>query len=1035
MKTTKLSVLAVALLAGIAVDAQQQFNGTEATALCKESKSVQINRQSRVPSFIWFRDDSKIAPTDIQDVLRPALHMQFADGMRTKRTEQDRLGFTHERVSQTYNNIRVEDGEYIIHSKNGYVQMANGMWFDGITLNTNAAITKDQAVAKAVAYVGASLYRWQMPEMEAAYKEITGNPNATYYPGGELVIVCRNGDIMKKDYVLAWKLDVYAADPVSRQWIFVDAQTGAIVHTKNRIHNIDTPGTGTTMYAGTQSFTCDSNAGSYRLREAARGNGIRTLNCNNSTNTGSAVDFTNATTNWTSTANDDDAARDAHWGAEGTYDYYLNEQGRNGLDGAGMMMISYVHYDSGLDNAYWDGSSMQYGDGSQQAGGFNPLVALDVCGHEFTHGVTENSSGLDYSYESGALNESFSDIFGTTLEWYRTPANADFLIGEDVTVNANSALRSMQNPNTFGDPDCYGGTNWYTGSGDNGGVHTNSGVQNRWFYVVCQGASGTNDLGDAYSVTGFGWQGAADVAFRNNTVYLVSTSEYMDSRVGSIQAAQDLYGACSPEQIAVTDAWYSVGVGPVFSATVAATFSGNILTSCSVPTTITFTNTSSNATSALWDFGDSTTDTAYNPTHTYTTPGTYSVTLDVSSACGNDNTVMTNYITINPPASPAANGTQICTAGSVTLNATGSGQLSWYTQQIGGTAVGTGTSYTTPTISSTTTYYVENMTTQAPTTAGPANNSFGTGGQHNNTSTQYEEFTVYQVCTLATAVVNAGSAGNKTFTLWDNAGNQLNQYTVNVPATGLQTITLNIPLTPGQYRIGGTQMNLYRNNSGASYPYNSATPGVLSITGSSAGGAYYYYLYNWTLNLDGCHSPRTPVTVVVGPSNVAFSTAGYDTACITTTSPFALTGGVPAGGAYSGPGVSGGIFDPSVAGLGLHTLSYTFTDTAGCTGIATSQVLVEVCTGITSAATAATMNMYPNPTEGDFTIEFANSSDVREANLAIVNSLGQTVQVQQLNCTPGTNRWIIDAGNLATGIYFINFTAGEQSFSRKLEVQ
>jgi Zn-dependent metalloprotease len=1032
MKTTQLSILAITLLAGMTLSAQQQFNGTEATAICKGSKSVQINRQSRVPSFIWFREDCKIVPKDIQEVLRPALHIQFADGMRTKLVDNDRLGYTHTRVNQTYSDIRVENGEYIIHEKDGFVYAANGMWFDGITLNTNPSLMKDDAVAKAVVYVGAAEYRWQDPAFENSLKVITGNPNATYYPEGELVIVCRDGDIIKKDYVLAWKLDIYASNPVSRQWIFVDAQTGAIVHTKNRIHNIDTPATGTTMYSGTQSFTCDSNAGAYRLRESGRGQGIHTFDCLNTTNQGNAVDFTNATTNWTSTAGGDDAARDAHWGAEGTYDYYMNVWGRDGLDDNGMLMLSYVHYDSGLDNAYWDGQSMSYGDGSQQPGGFNPLVALDVCGHEFTHGVTENSSNLDYSYESGALNESFSDIFGTVLEWNLTPSNGDFLIGEDVTVNANSALRSMQNPNAFGDPDCYTGTNWYTGSGDNGGVHTNSGVQNYWYYLCSQGGSGTNDLGDAFNVTGFGWADAGSVAFRNNTVYLVSTSEYMDSRMGAIQAAQDLFGACSPEVIDVTNAWYACGVGPIFSATVAASFTGNILTSCSVPTTVTFNNTSTNATTALWDFGDMTTDTAYSPSHTYTAPGVYTVSVSVSSACGTDQTTQTSYININPPAAPVSTGTQICNPGSVTLNATGTGQLSWYTQAIGGAAVGTGNSYTTPSISTTTTYYVENMTAQAPVNVGPLDNTFGGGGQHNNTSTQYEEFTVYQTCTLTTGVVFAGSSGNKTFTLWDNAGNLINNYTVNVPATGQQTVALNIPLTAGSYRLGGTQMNLYRNNAGASYPYTS--PGVLSITGSSAGGAYYYYLYDWTISLDGCHSPRTPVTVVVGSANISLNTAPYDTTC-SIASAFALTGGSPSGGTYSGPGVSGGVFDPAVAGLGLHTITYTYTDTAGCTGSMNSPVLVEVCNGIGSATASATMNMYPNPTESDFTIEFANSGDVREANLTIVNSLGQAVQVQQLNCTPGTNRWIIDANNLATGIYFINFIAGEQRFSRKLEIQ
>jgi bacillolysin len=163
------------------------------------------------------------------------------------------------------------------------VQTANGMWFDGITVNTTPALTSIQAVEKATAFVGAAEYRWQNASEEAWLKVITQNENATYYPAGELVIVCRNGDIMAKDYVLAWKLDIYASSPVSRQWIFVDANTGAIVHTRNRIHNIDVPGSGNTMYSGTQSFTCDNyTSGQYRLRETSRGQGIQTYNCQNS---------------------------------------------------------------------------------------------------------------------------------------------------------------------------------------------------------------------------------------------------------------------------------------------------------------------------------------------------------------------------------------------------------------------------------------------------------------------------------------------------------------------------------------------------------------------------------------------------------------------------------------------------------------------------------------------------------------------------------------------------------------------------------
>jgi Zn-dependent metalloprotease len=1031
--TTKVAAITTALFLSVSSYAQQYFTGTEAETYCTGSKTVTINKKSRVPSFIVFREDSRISNNSVLQTLRPALKMNFADGMRSKGPVKDEIGYTHERFAQTYNNIRVESGEYIVHSKNGFVQSVNGMWFDGITLNTNASISKDVAVAKATSFVGATTYKWQVPGEEAMYKMVSHDANATYYPQGELVIVCRGGDVMKKEYVLAWKLDIYAQEPMSRQWIFVDANTGAVVHSINRIHHIDTPATGITMYSGTQNFTCDNYAsGQYRLRETGRGQGIQTLNLNNGTNYGAATDFTNTSTNWTSTANDDHAGNDAHWGAEGTYDFYLLEMGRNGLDGNGMEMFSYVHYSSNYNNAFWDGSVMTYGDGSGTAGNFNPLVAIDVCGHEFTHGVTEFTSNLDYQDESGALNESFSDIFGTAIEFYKKPSTANFLMGEEITVTPNTALRSMSNPNQYGDPDCYTGTNWYTGTADNGGVHTNSGVQNFWYYLTSQGGSGTNDLNNTYSVTGIGWYDAARVAFRNNCFYLVNTSDYADSRTYSIQSAQDLFGACTPAVIAVTNAWYACGVGPQYNATVTAAFSGDVTTSCSVPFTVNFTNTSTNASSAAWDFGDSTTDTTFNASHTYTTPGTYSVQLNVSSACGTNTTTQNSYIVINTPTTPTANGTTICNPASVTLNATGSGTLNWYSQPVGGTSVASGNSYTTPVLNSSTTYYVSNSVPQAPVNAGPASSSFGTGGQHNNTSTQYLEFTVFQNCVLQTAVVNAGSAGNKTFTLWDGAGVQLNQYTVNVPNTGNNTVTLNIPLTPGNYRIGGTQMNLYRNNSGANYPYTAN--GVLSITGSSAGSAFYYYLYNWTIAPEACMSPRVPVTVTVGAPNLTYDASAYDTTC-TVTSPFALTGGSPAGGNYSGPGVTGNMFDPIAAGVGTHTITYSYTDTAGCTGTATQQIYVDVCAGITSQNMANSgMNVYPNPAEDNFTIEY-NAAMSQTTLVTISNSLGQVVYSAQMNATAGANRWNINASDYAAGMYFVMITSGTEVKTARIDVK
>ena len=125
-------------------------------------------------------------------------------------------------------------------------------------------------------------------------------------------------------------------------------------------------------------------------------------------------------------------------------------------------------------------------------------------------------------------------------------------------------FRSMSNPNTYGDPDTYLGTNWYTGTGDNGGVHTNSSVQNHWYYRLSQGGAGTNDVGNAFNVTGITRHKATQIAWRNDVTYLTSTADYADARFYAIQSANDLFGVCSPEAISTTKAWYAVGVGPDF---------------------------------------------------------------------------------------------------------------------------------------------------------------------------------------------------------------------------------------------------------------------------------------------------------------------------------------------------------------------------------------------------------------------------------------------------------------------------------------
>jgi len=314
------------------------------------------------------------------------------------------------------------------------------------------------------------------------------------------------------------------------------------------------------MFSGTQTVITDSISSSkFLLRDSSRGNGVITLNIKTGTTFSSAVDFTDADNYWNNVNTAlDQAGTDCHWGLETTFDFYKNNFGRNSYNDLGSVMTAYVHYSYKYVNAFWDGTEMVFGDGDFSS--YNPIVSLDVAGHELTHAVTGSTANLNYSYESGALNESFSDIMGTAIEFYGKPTKANWLIAEDC-VKSGTPFRSMSNPKSYSQPNTYLKTNWYTGSSDNGGVHTNSGVQNYWFYLLAHGGSGTNDLGNSYYTTGIGLSDAQSIVYRNLTYYLTPSSQYSDSRFYSLQAASDLFGLCSNQYKQTAKSWYAVGVG------------------------------------------------------------------------------------------------------------------------------------------------------------------------------------------------------------------------------------------------------------------------------------------------------------------------------------------------------------------------------------------------------------------------------------------------------------------------------------------
>lgn len=299
---------------------------------------------------------------------------------------------------------------------------------------------------------------------------------------------------------------------------------------------------------------------------------------------GGSYSITTTSSNWSVNGNNGNyvvlasgfnPALDVHWGIEKANDFYLNVFNRNGFNGNGGLLKQYVNIPKALvntmpNNAFAAGTPyniMGYGLGDGEY--MNAVVSLDVAGHEFSHLVVDynGNGGLFYQSESGALNESFADIFGTSIEFFNG-SNPDWLIGEDVMVDL-PFLRSMSNPNAAQNPDTYGGQFWANPNNlqvDIGGVHINSGVQNYWFYLLAQNTpnptiTGTNDLGNAYSVTSIGINKARQIAYKNLVNYLTLNSTYLDSFYGSLLAAQDLYGANSAEYNAVRQAWYAVGIG------------------------------------------------------------------------------------------------------------------------------------------------------------------------------------------------------------------------------------------------------------------------------------------------------------------------------------------------------------------------------------------------------------------------------------------------------------------------------------------
>lgn len=505
----------------------------------------------------------------------------------------DELGFSQYKYLQTYHDVSIEGTEFYVHvPTDGTPPTANGIFLQHLDVVTTASISPDDAITRSLDEMHAEQYAWQNEQYELNIKEEKGDESATWYPVPQLVIknIAIPGEA--PSYSLCYKVRVYALVPLNTVDYYVDAQTGNVVYQNSLILNcwkhgaedqclekksspepMSQPlpscnaacqtGSANVKFYGSQYIYTDKFTYGivcrYRTKNTCGGTFLYVRDPGGG-------DYRENGNSW---GTDHQSGTTALFDIQIVYNYYLYNLGRTSFDNSGSQINIYTEDGNYQANAAWTGSDIHVG--TQGSPFSDELLALDVLGHEFTHGVTQYEAGLTYYGESGALNESFSDIFGVLVDFYGKSNYAmgwgpDYLLADECI---SGGLRDMSNPNNKNQPDTYGGTYWASTSGpDNGGVHTNSGVQNYWFYLLAEGGSGTNDLGNPYCVKGIGRDKAAAIAYRNLTVYLSSGSNYSAARYYSIQSAVDLYGANSNEVAQTTAAWYAVGVGPNYSGTI-----------------------------------------------------------------------------------------------------------------------------------------------------------------------------------------------------------------------------------------------------------------------------------------------------------------------------------------------------------------------------------------------------------------------------------------------------------------------------------
>ncbi|GGS53283.1 M4 family metallopeptidase [Streptomyces cinerochromogenes] len=501
--------------------------------------------------------EAKLSPAQHQALIKSARQQTAATARTLGLGAQEKLvvrdvvkdndGTLHTRYERTYAGLPVLGGDLVVHTPPASVAKGTvSTTFNNkrkIQVRSTAA-TLTKAAAETKALKTAKALKAEKPTTDSARKVIwagTGTPK------------------------LAWETVIggFQDDGTPSQLhVITDATTGKELYRYQAIRT----GTGNTQYSGAVTLNTTLSGSTYQLYDTTRG-GHKTYNLNKGTS-GTGTLMTDADDVWGdgTGSNAQTAGADAAYGAQETWDFYKNTFGRSGIKNDGVAAYSRVHYSSGYVNAFWDDSCfcMTYGDGS---GNTHALTSLDVAGHEMSHGVTSNTAGLEYSGESGGLNEATSDIFGTGVEFYANNSKdvGDYLIGEKIDINGDgSPLRYMDKPSKDGGS----ADSWYSGVG-NLDVHYSSGPANHMFYLLSEG-SGTKVINgvtynsptsDGVAVTGIGRDAALKIWYKALTTYMTSSTDYAGARTAALNAAAALYGTNSAQYAGVGNAFAGINVG------------------------------------------------------------------------------------------------------------------------------------------------------------------------------------------------------------------------------------------------------------------------------------------------------------------------------------------------------------------------------------------------------------------------------------------------------------------------------------------